>query len=382
MSRILIVDDNEQEVRRPLARQLGRIYGADQILDAENGQQALDMVEREHPDLILLDVMMPGMDGYEVCRRLKGNPRTADIPVIFLTGRMLIEDETKGFDAGAVDYITKPISLPVVLARVNTHLKLRHTLETLKGTLETLKKQNITIQEQYLELEKAARFQEDVQQIMQQDLKTPLNEIISATNTIFVQRRPEVNEEYHFYKLLHAANQLLTMINVSIEIYKIEHGDYLLVPQPFDLYAVVREVVQFEEKRQGIKGVTMHIFLHDRIPLPSEAFMVFGEELLCYSLTTNLIQHAMESSRHGDAIQIDLGGRDPSIMKIGYSDKVPVERRDSFFQKYIMDGIHKRFGPYAAKKLVEIQNGTITVETNGQHGVTVIVGLPSGWVGG
>ena len=79
----------------------------------------------EKPDLILLDVMMPEMDGYEVCRRLKANPETSDIPVIFLTSQTEAEDETKGFEVGAVDYIHKPFSAPVVKARVRTHLMLR-----------------------------------------------------------------------------------------------------------------------------------------------------------------------------------------------------------------------------------------------------------------
>ena len=93
---------------------------------ATNGEKALAIASAtEKPDLILLDVMMPEMDGYEVCRRLKANPDTKDIPVIFLTGQTQAEDETKGFEVGAVDYIHKPFSAAVVKARVRTHLMLR-----------------------------------------------------------------------------------------------------------------------------------------------------------------------------------------------------------------------------------------------------------------
>src|ERR1700733_12005798 len=93
---------------------------------ATNGEKALAIASAtEKPDLILLDVMMPEMDGYEVCRRLKANPDTKDIPVIFLTGQTEAEDETKGFEVGAVDYIHKPFSAAVVKARVRTHLMLR-----------------------------------------------------------------------------------------------------------------------------------------------------------------------------------------------------------------------------------------------------------------
>ena len=93
------------------------------------------------PDLILLDVMMPGMDGYEVCRRLKENPKTADIPVIFITARADTEDEQRGLDLGAVDYITKPISPPILAARVRTHLRLKDVRDFLRDKSEFLEQE-------------------------------------------------------------------------------------------------------------------------------------------------------------------------------------------------------------------------------------------------
>ena len=93
---------------------------------ATNGEKALALASADdRPDLILLDITMPGMDGYEVCRRLKANPATRGIPVIFLTAKTEAEDERQGFEVGAVDYIHKPFSAPIVLARVNTHIALQ-----------------------------------------------------------------------------------------------------------------------------------------------------------------------------------------------------------------------------------------------------------------
>jgi len=97
---------------------------------ATNGEKALALMNTDdRPDLILLDVVMPGLDGYEVCRRLKSNPATCDIPVIFLTAKTEVEDEKRGFVLGAVDYIHKPFSAPVVLARVKAHLTLQSALK-------------------------------------------------------------------------------------------------------------------------------------------------------------------------------------------------------------------------------------------------------------
>ncbi len=118
--RILVVDDepNNLQLMRHI---LGDIY---QLSFAINGLKALEVVKKIKPDLILMDIMMPEMDGYQACKQLKSNPETASIPVIFITAMSDIDDESKGFEAGGVDYISKPISKPIVLARVASHLAL------------------------------------------------------------------------------------------------------------------------------------------------------------------------------------------------------------------------------------------------------------------
>jgi putative two-component system response regulator len=118
--RILAVDDEPTNLQ--LLRQiLQDHYG---LLFAKDGQRALQLAQQERPDLILLDVMMPGMTGYDVCRQLKSAEETAAIPIIFVTALAATADELTGFEAGAVDYIMKPVSPPIVKARVRTHLSL------------------------------------------------------------------------------------------------------------------------------------------------------------------------------------------------------------------------------------------------------------------
>ncbi len=122
---ILAVDD----ARGNLDAVKGILAPTHAIKVAVNGKIALEIVEKQKPDLILLDILMPEMDGYEVCRRLKENPETRDIPVIFLTAQDQITDEAKGFELGAVDYIHKPFSPSILKARVGTHLALRHHMQ-------------------------------------------------------------------------------------------------------------------------------------------------------------------------------------------------------------------------------------------------------------
>jgi len=150
---VLVVDDTPQNLA--LMRDL---LEADYTVKlANSGARALRIAEATPPDLILLDVMMPELDGYEVCRRLKADPATQAIPVIFLTARAETEDEQAGFDLGAVDYITKPISAPIVQARVRSQLMLKAAadvlrnqnvlleLEVLRRTTELVELQDVTI---------------------------------------------------------------------------------------------------------------------------------------------------------------------------------------------------------------------------------------------
>lgn len=132
---ILIVDDNTQNIQ-VLAKILEEA-GYD-LAVAMNGEEALEFLDRESPDMILLDVMMPGMDGFEVCRRIKRQEHCADIPVIFLTARGETDDIVKGFDAGGVDYVIKPFNNRELLARVKTHVELlrsRREISELQGII-------------------------------------------------------------------------------------------------------------------------------------------------------------------------------------------------------------------------------------------------------
>lgn len=126
---VLVVDDTPDN----LTLMSGLLKDDYKVKVAINGEKALKIATADSPpDLVLLDIMMPGMDGYEVCRALKADPKTQHIPVIFLTAKAEVEDEKKGLDLGAVDYITKPISPPIVLARVKAHLALKASADFLR----------------------------------------------------------------------------------------------------------------------------------------------------------------------------------------------------------------------------------------------------------
>ncbi len=156
--RILIVDDVPQNIQV-----LGTLLEQEgySISIAQNGLQALEITGRSAPDLILLDIMMPELDGFETCKRLKENSETRDILVVFLTARTELEDVIKGFELGAVDYITKPFYSLEVLVRVNTHLTLRELQKDLERLVEErtsrLAEAHEKLLEAYKELERQVK---------------------------------------------------------------------------------------------------------------------------------------------------------------------------------------------------------------------------------
>jgi len=146
---VLVVDDAPANIR--IVNEI--LHNSYKVRIATNGAKGIELASgAPGPDLILLDVVMPGMNGYEVCTKLKADPATRDIPVIFLTGQTETTDETRGFEVGAVDYIHKPFSPAVVAARVHTHLALRETralleqqLQAIRDEMETARKIQMSI---------------------------------------------------------------------------------------------------------------------------------------------------------------------------------------------------------------------------------------------
>ena len=162
-AKILVVDDVPKNIQVLGSVLRGEGY---EVIPATSGEQALKAAETHRPDLVLLDVMMPEMNGHEVIQRLREDPKQSDIPVIFVTALTDGEDEKKGLDLGAVDYITKPINIPITLSRVRTHLNLRFARKRLE--------------DQNQQLIEAAQLREDVERMSRHDLKNPLQVIIGA----------------------------------------------------------------------------------------------------------------------------------------------------------------------------------------------------------
>jgi signal transduction histidine kinase len=212
-----------------------RGYGY-KVLHSTDGETALDVAQHAHPALILLDVILPGLDGFETCRRLKNLPATADIPVIFLTSQTSTVDKVRGFALGAVDYIAKPIQSEEVLARLKTHL-------TLQDLQHSLTEQNRRLQQEIAEREALIAELDAFAHTVAHDLKNPLG--VTVTQAQFLRKfhhRMTVEEFEENLELVlkngHKMNNIIyeLLLLSSVRIEDVE-------PEPFDMADVLDEAL-------------------------------------------------------------------------------------------------------------------------------------------
>lgn len=225
--KILIVDDVSRNIQI-----LGNILSQKQfqIAYAQSGQQALDICKIQDFDLILLDIMMPEMDGFEVCERLKSNPFTSDIPIIFLTAKADMDSIIKGFEIGGQDYITKPFNAAELLARVNNHLLVKRQKEQLK-TMNT--QLEYIVKERTHDLEKANhklnildKAKSNFLSIISHEIRTPLNGIVGLTELLNESNINKVQKEnINFLKEI--SSRLLKFSNTALLITNLKANNHI-----------------------------------------------------------------------------------------------------------------------------------------------------------
>ena len=243
---ILIVDDNPNnlEVLAHILTDVGY-----QVSVAIDGETAIEQVEYHQPELILLDIMMPGIDGFETCRRLKANPLTREIPIIFLTALSDSNNKVNGLSIGAVDYISKPFQSEEVLARINIHLKLyslTRKLEQQKQLLEEkVKSRTVELLAAKEAAEAANIAKSQFLANMSHELRTPLNAIIGYSEML--QEEAEDLDQKDLIpdlKRIHGAGtHLLGLINDILDLSKIESGKVELYLETVNISLLIREII-------------------------------------------------------------------------------------------------------------------------------------------
>jgi two-component system sensor histidine kinase/response regulator len=357
---ILAVDDSPANIDM-----VKGIFAQDYIVQAAvSGKIALEIVGKKKPDLILLDIMMPEMDGFMVCRHLKSNPDTASIPIIFVTVITETEDIIKGFNLGAVDYVTKPFKPTELLARVRTHLELKNARKK--------------IENQNKELIEAATLREDVDHIFHHDLKNPLQVVISCPQLLLMNQNLTEKEIKYINIIRESGYRMLDMINRSLDMFKMERGVYQLNLAPVDILNVVNIIESEVDKIRKEKNIQIKTELSGRPLNQEDTFVIIGEKLLCYSMLVNLIQNAIEASPENESILISINKNESAIISIHNKGVVPEKIRDKFFAKFTTSGkiTGSGLGTYSAKLIAEIQRGKINMTTSETEGTTITIQLP------
>jgi CheY-like chemotaxis protein len=359
---ILIVDDVPENLTI-LQTILGSYYT---ILAAKNGRKALEIANTSPgPDLILLDVLMPELDGLETCALLKSDPRTKDIPVIFVTSQSEVIDETRGFEFGGVDYLTKPVIPKVVQARVKTHLALSAVTRELILKNQILQK-NITLLGQ-------------IEQIARHDLKSPLTVFMSA-NDYMGQSKNLTPDQLDFLKILDAsALKMLNMIDQSLDLFKMERGQYTVKPVPVDMVKLVRLIVKELESLWERKTVACSIFLNECILNENDSCLIQSEATIVSTIVANLVKNAIEASPAGENVVISLFGQDPFLIEISNQGVIPPEIRGRFLDQYVTFGKQEGtgLGGYSARLMARTLGGDIRFVSTPETGTVITVSLPN-----
>ena len=235
------------------------------------------------------------------------------------------------------------------------------------------------IEEQNAELIEAGQLREDVDKIMHHDLKSPLSTIIAVPALIrFNENLTPIDQDY-LNRIEEAGLNMLTMINHSLDLFKMERGFYQFSPIPINILHILRKITAETRVLQEAKQVTLEIIADGKEKFQKEHSFVRGEELLCYSMLSNLIKNALEASPEHEQITITLKSGEATTQIIIHNHGAVAEAiRARFFEKYVTFGKHMGtgLGTYTAKLFAEIQEGSISMSTSEAEGTTVTVQLP------
>lgn len=365
---ILVVDDTEANLDL-LVDLLGERY---EVAAALDGPSALEAVAESPPDIVLLDIMMPGMDGYEVCRRLKADPASKDIPVIFITAKNEIKDEAKGLALGAVDYLTKPVSPPIVLARVATHLALALARRELAAQNQKLARQN-------RQLKKYTKLRDEVERIARHDIKTPLNAVLTVPGMLAGEGNLS-DEQVEMLQMLEESGwRMLDIINSSTGLMSMELGQYELRPVPVEVLSLVGQIRGETRDLLRGKGLRVRASLNGKPVEKGSELWLPGEKSLYYSMLANLLKNAVEASPPGGRIALDISSGESTVIRIANQGAVPRQIRERFFDKFVTAGKEggTGLGTYSARLIATTLGGTIAMETSEAAGTMITIELPA-----
>jgi signal transduction histidine kinase len=363
---VILIDDNKVS-RIPLVAVLEKAEY--KVVLGDCAEEALKLLRTLTPDIILLDVMIPGMNGFSFCRKLKRDPKYQDIPVIFLTSLSQQADIVKGFDAGGQDYIIKPFNQQELLARVKTHIHLHDTL------LENKRLSRMALD--------ASRSKSEFLASMSHEIRTPLNSIIGMAEVL---AETALSEEQHEYVRIFrsAGESLLEIINDILDLSKIEAGQTELESIDFDLPTLLESVVTIVSLRADEQGTTIRTHIDSDVP-----FYLNGDPTRLRQILLNLAGNAVKFTEKGQVeIKVAVAKNGSAQEELLFSIKdngigIPVDKQQMIFDSFTQaDSLTTRkyggtgLGLTICQKLLDIMRGHIWLTSQPAKGSTFFFSIP------
>jgi len=363
---ILIVDDNPINLRLLTRILKENNYAVRAVLD---GERALSAVAAALPDLILLDVMMPEMDGYEVCRRLQADDRTREIPVIFISALEDTKDKVKAFEAGGVDYITKPIQVAEVLARVEVHLALRRARHDLQKNLEKLAQANNQLQARNEELDAFAHT-------VAHDIKGPLGSITGFAMLLQGQygELSEQEREESLLALVRSSQKIESIVESLLLLAGVRKQQVEL--KPLDMTEIITETINrldpLLEKHQA------DITLSNQWP-PALGYAPWIEEVW-----TNYLSNAVKYGGSPPQVTVGATPHDGGMVRFWVKDNgagIPLEKQAQLFTPFERLGQVNveghGLGLSIVRRIVEKFGGQVSIQSEPGQGSEFSFTLPA-----
>ena len=334
------------------------------VLASPNGKMALHAATKSQPDLILLDIDMPEMDGFEVCRRLKANEATKDIPVLFISALTETADKVKAFAVGGVDYVSKPFQFEEVSARVETHLELR--------------RQKRELQQSYNKLRELETQRDGLVHMIVHDLRSPLAVVLGNLEMAQADTLPE-NAAFSVSAALSSTEMVIEMVSAILDISKMEAGQMTLDYSVVDMSNLVRETMRMVAPLQSHRSLTL--------TPPGEQEALSCDANLIRRILQNLIVNAIKfTDKQKGVITISMEKASANTVRVSVADNgpgVPPEYCEKVFDKFYQVSARKQgqgrstgLGLTFCKLAVEAHGGRIGLESDEGKGSTFWFELP------
>jgi DNA-binding response OmpR family regulator len=371
--KILIVEDNQENIDLLVHFLRPKKY---EIISVMDGVKGLEAAKKEKPDIILLDIMLPKMDGFEVCEKLKKDKKTQFIPIIMITALKDLKDKIRSLEAGADDFITKPFENVELLARVRSLLRLKEYYDRLEQTNEQLEEKNKS-------LTRMDDFKEELINLIVHDMKNPLF-VIQGNLQMMKMSMANVSTEFlnkYTSRIERSAHQLLRMVVNLLDISRLEEGTMVLKRDMCDINETIAEIVDRINEYPENKGKNIVVNLDSDVTQ-----MIFDKSVI-ERVVENMINFASSNVSEDGKVVIETQTLSDGMLQFTIHDngtQIPEKYREKIFEKFSQAEIknegyrvERALGLTFCKLAIEAHNGKMWLDENIKVGNRFVLELAS-----